>query len=178
MSCEYPILTTQDLADFTGKPVASFSPYAQTAIEQAFLLFKMGTCLTQLPDDEQKQKLAQFAILEMAGKLYQEQKYADVNANPFSSESIGSYSYSKRTLQAVQNKQGTGVMWFDMAITDMSVCDAQAGLDSMSGGIHIFNRDGKTNDIGQNIEDFQGPGDYRKYSGWDVRIPRDPFGRQ
>ena len=163
MSCEYPILTTQDLADFTGKPVASFSPYAQTAIEQAFLLFKMGTCLTQLPDDEQKQKLAQFAILEMAGKLYQEQKYADVNANPFSSESIGSYSYTKKSQKKVENGEETGGMWFDIAIRTLSVCDTVGGA-YMSGGINVFDGDATVTDSGNGYSEVLGPAEKDGYN--------------
>ena len=171
----YPIITKQDVADFSGRPVASYAPYVDTAIRQALLLFKLGTCLANLPDDEDKRELATFAILAMADELTLQQKYAETKANPFSSETIGSYSYSKKVQNDVKKGQETGVMWFDMALSQLSVCDKLDGVPN-SGGINIFDRDGELFNQNDGYSDFVGPNDkYRHGFGNDVLF--DPSGR-
>lgn len=140
----YAAYTREMLATFTGRPVASF-PQAfveNSAIPQALLLFKLGTCLAS-PDaltTDQKQ-LVDFAILSMADAIHLTAPYQAAKANPFNSESIGSYSYSK-TAQAVQSGLETGIMWFDMAIDQLSVCDSLSGSFAQ-GGIEVFENDGR-----------------------------------
>lgn len=135
----YKEYTRQNLADFTGRPVASFPEgYVTTsAFPQALLLFKLGTCLAS-PDDlspEQKQ-LVDFAVLSMADAIHLSAPYQTALASPFNSESIGSYSYS-RAAHAVSQGLPTGVSWFDMAIQQLSVCDSLDGIP-MSMGTDIF----------------------------------------
>lgn len=139
----YKTYTPQDLADFTGRPVASFrEPYTSaSALPQALLLFKMGTCLASpdaLTDDEKQ--MVDFAVLSMADAIQLASLYATVHANPFSSETIGSYSYSK-VATAVANGEPTGIMWFDKAIAELSICDTSDGIP-MTGGIEVFERTG------------------------------------
>lgn len=139
----YKTYTTQDLANFTGRPVASFpaSYTANSALPQALLLFKMGTCLASTDDlSPEQQQLVDFAILSMADAIGLASKYATVVASPFNSESIGSYSYSKAA-RAVMAGEDTGIAWFDMAIRQLSVCDLQDDI-SMTGGIEVFERVG------------------------------------
>lgn len=139
----YPTYTTQDLADFTGRPKASFrEPYtSSSALPQAILLFKMGTCLASLSElSEDAQQMAKFGMLEMADSIGLASLYATVHANPFSSESIGSYSYGK-VAKAVQRGDDTGIFWFDKAVRELSVCEDTDGL-SMSGGIEVFENTG------------------------------------
>ena len=168
----YKTYTPQDLADLTGRPVASFrEPYTSaSAIPQALLLFKMGTCLASPDDltDDQKQ-LVDFAIVFMADAIGLASLYATVHANPFNSESIGSYSYSKAA-QAVANREPTGVMWFDRAIEELSICDTSDGL-AMTGGIEVFERTGGffgPGHIGANVQ-FLTPADIdaSRTFGWD-----------
>ena len=139
----YKTYLPQDLADFTGRPVASFPVTYTTnsALPQALLLFKLGTCIAS-PDalSPEEQQLVDFAVLSMADAIGLASKYATVVAAPFNSESIGSYSYSKAA-RAVQNREDTGVVWFDMAVRQLSVCDLQDGI-SMTGGIEVFERVG------------------------------------
>jgi len=133
----YKTYTRQMIADFTGRPVASF-PEAfinASAIPQALLLFKLGTCLAApdgLTDDEKQ--MVDFAILSMADAIHLVAPYQAAIASPFNSESIGSYSYSK-TAKAIQNGLETGIGWFDMALDKLSVCET---LTFMSGGIEVF----------------------------------------
>lgn len=139
----YPTIVRQDLADFTGRPVASFPEtfVTNSAIPQAVLLFKLGTCIVDpalLSTDDQQ--LVRFALLSMADAIHLAAPYQTALANPFNSESIGSYSYSK-TAKAVQDGKDTGVMWFDLAVRQLSQCESDAG-DFRRGGIEMFERDG------------------------------------
>ncbi len=139
----YKTYTRDDLAGFTGRPAASFPlPYVEaSAIPQALLLFKLGTCLASPDDltDDQKQ-LVDFAILSMADSIHLVAPYQTAIASPFNSESIGSYSYSK-VARAIQSGIETGIGWFDMALDQLSVCDdLTSGF--ASGGIEVFENDG------------------------------------
>lgn len=135
----YKTYTRQMLADFTGRPLASFPEgyVTASAFPQALLLFKMGTCLASLDDlTEDQKQLADFAILSMADAIHLSAPYQTVLASPFNSESIGSYSYS-RAAQAVSKGLPTGIGWFDIAMQELSVCDALDGIP-MSMGIDVF----------------------------------------
>lgn len=139
----YKTYTRTDLAGFTGRPVASFPEtfVNNSAIPQALLLFKIGTCLASPDDltDDQKQ-LVDFAILSMADAIHLSAPYQASLASPFNSESIGSYSYSK-TAGAIQRGLPTGIGFFDLAIQQLSVCDQMAGGTVFSGGIEVFEHD-------------------------------------
>lgn len=138
----YKDYTRQMLADHTGRPLGSFPEtyVTNSAIPQALLLFKIGTCLNA-PDDlnDTEKQMVDFAILAMADAIHLVAPYQAALANPFSSESIGSYSYSKAA-QAVASGLPTGIGWFDIAVEKLSVCDEMDGLP-MSGGIEIFEHD-------------------------------------
>ena len=142
----YATYTRQMLADFTGRPLASFpDPFVtNSVIPQALLLFKIGTCLAS-PDDlttDQKQ-LVDYAVLAMADDLHLKAPYAPAMATPFQHESIGSYSYAlQRVLAKVQEKTKTGVAWFDLAIDQLSVCDDVNGSFAQ-GGIEVWEHDGR-----------------------------------
>jgi hypothetical protein len=136
----YPTITKDDLATFSGRNPASYGAYAAQAISQAVLLFKLGTCLANLPEDETLRELAKLGIVSMADNIFLAQRYQEQAAAPFSSESIGSYSYSK-SAQAVRKGEDTGVMWFDMAVSQLSVCEAD-NSNFASGGIEFFDHDG------------------------------------
>lgn len=139
----YPEFTKEMLANFTGRPLPSFPSFVtNSAIPQALLLFKLGTCLASLDDlSSENKQLAQFAILAMADAIHLAQPYQSAVASPFSSESIGSYSYSK-TAKAVAKREETNVMWFDLAISELSVCGANDDILT-NGGIEVFENDGQ-----------------------------------
>lgn len=118
--------TVADLANFTGRDSNTFSNFAPTALDQATLLFYLATELVEYPDDVELAKLSKYGIMDMADKIYLSQKYAEASASPFQSESIGSYSYSKMT-QAVKKKSGTGVMWFDLAVSKLKAAGSIVG---------------------------------------------------
>jgi hypothetical protein len=137
----YPVFTKQDLADFSGRPVASYTGYTDRAIRQAVLLFKIGTCLANLaPKDTLEYEIAVEGILAMADQIFLAQRYQQQVASPFQSESLGSYSYSK-TAKSVSDGEKTGVEFFDIAIDQLSVCDETDDIPSF-GGVEVFEHDG------------------------------------
>lgn len=138
----YPEFVLEDLSDFSGRPVSEYtnSGYASTAIQQALLLFKIGTCLNAWPDDPTMAALAKMAVMSMADAIYLVQPFQTILSNPFSSETIGSYSYSK-VAGAVMSGFPTGISWFDLALGKLGVCDLTDGI-SYGGGIEAFEHDG------------------------------------
>lgn len=138
----FPTYTITHLSDFSGRPQAEYTntAYVPQALLQAELLFKLGTCLGEVwPDDPTMAKLSEMAILSMADAIYLVQPFQTVLSNPFSSESIGSYSYSK-VAGAVMGGLPTGITWFDLATNKLSVCDLNAGIP-IGGGIELFEWD-------------------------------------
>jgi hypothetical protein len=133
---EYPTYTAADVAGASGADVTEYSSFIDEALKQATLLFKIGTCLSQFPDSELDAELAKYGILAMADAIFSVQPFQKVLRTPFSSETIGSYSYSKLT-SAVSAGLPTGVSWFDIAVGKLSVCDTVLGLP-MSGGYSVF----------------------------------------
>lgn len=137
---DYPTLSFVDISQFSGRSVDEYDPtYSGTALAQATLLFKVATCLTALPDDEVNYELAKAAILAMAEQFVLSQPYAKTVASPFSSETIGSYSYSKAA-QHIAAGQDTGVLWFDLAVSRLGVCDEVDNAFGY-GGIEIMEHD-------------------------------------
>jgi hypothetical protein len=137
----FPVYTIKDLADFSNQPESYFTSYANTALTQASLLFRIATCLKDAPTDPDDLELMKNAILDMALKIYISSEYVDVQYKPFVSESIGSYSYAK-ALTKIKNGEETGVMWFDLAVGQMGVCDLVGGGAHSTGGVEVFEHDG------------------------------------
>jgi hypothetical protein len=136
-----PVPTLDYLAQFTGRSLASYSAYAEQALAQAALMFSTVTKLTDLPEDPDQQQLAINGILQMADRLYLEQPYATAKATPYTSESIGSYSYSKgysATTAKAAKGELTGLFWWDLAVEELS--QVQRSLVT-SGSVGVFDHD-------------------------------------
>lgn len=133
-----PVPTTEDLAEFTGRAADTYGDFAAQALAQATLLFSVITKRDDFPDDADDRQLALSAILELADRIYLEQPHQATKASPFSSESIGSYSYSKNVL--AQSKQGerSGLFWWDLAIDELTL--VSRSLVS-SGSVSALERD-------------------------------------
>lgn len=136
----FPVPNVQQLAAFSGRPVASYTGYAQSALLQATLLFTILTELsaddysTLAPDD---QVLSTQGILAYSDYIYLRQPYQQALANPFLTETIGSYSYSKPPGVEMRNVQAqelganvTGVMLWDTAIQYLSKRTRAGGVFS------------------------------------------------
>lgn len=139
-----PAPTVDELADFKGRD--NYGPYADQALAQATLLFSIVTKLNAYPSDPAQAQLARFAIMEMADRFYLSQPHAEIYASPFQSETIGSYSYSK-VLNQARNNEATGVVWWDLAIDELSLVERST---VGSGAITVFENDDRyTNDAGR-----------------------------
>lgn len=163
----FPEFTVADLSLYSGRASSEYTnaAFVPTALAQATLLFKLGTCLgDEWPDDPTMAELARMAVLSMADSIYLVQPFQTVLSTPFSSETIGSYSYSKLA-GAVAGGLPTGITWFDLAMSKLSICDISSGIPT-GGGIEAFEDDAWfTSGEGNNIK-LLGPGDIERLRGW------------
>lgn len=124
----FPTFAVSDLADFSGRPLQSYTPYADQALIQAVVIFMMVTQLTNWPIDTLEQQIAKLGILHYADVLVLEQPFQQVLHNPFQSQTIGSTSYSKPVAYMRGNAQAnalrgetTGITWFDLAVQKLAL---------------------------------------------------------
>lgn len=122
----WPVPTPAELAEYTGRPLVSYTSYVNSALLQATMMF---TILAERTADDYAgmqpdlQSLANMGVMAMADYLYLRWPYAQALASPMQSETIGSYSYSKPVEQMARNAQAievtsekTGVDMFDLAL--------------------------------------------------------------
>ena len=122
-------VTSEDLEQFENEGYSD-----EDALELAKgLLIEAVPCLSSIYNNlsTYHQKMAKYAVLEMAHYLKLEFSNFAQSTSPFQSETIGSYTYS-RLAQSVRDKQGTGVHNFDRAVDTLSdLCvDANSGSGS------------------------------------------------
>lgn len=134
----WPVPTPAELAQYTGRPLASYTGYVNSALLQSAMMF---TILAELGADDYGglsadfQLLANMGVMAMADYLYLRWPYAQALASPMQSEAIGSYSYSKpveqmaRNAQAIEvNSEKTGVDMFDLAVRRLARRRAMSGV--------------------------------------------------
>lgn len=94
--------------------------WAQQVLSDSAALMELGTGLSAYPSDTALALVMRNGIMDMAQNLEVIRDNAEELYTPFSSEHIGSYSYSKaltRAQYSIANKLGTGVFWFDQALS-------------------------------------------------------------
>jgi hypothetical protein len=140
-----PVPTLDYLAQFSGRGVDTYTPYAEQALAQATLMFSTVTKLEEFPTDPDLMQLAINGILQMADRLYLEQPWATAKANPYNSETIGSYSYSKGVTsismtagRAALHGDLTGLFWWDLAVEELSQVERSV---ITSGSVRVFDHD-------------------------------------
>jgi hypothetical protein len=134
----WPVPTPQELAEYTGRPLASYTSYVNSALLQATMMF---TILAELGADDYGgmqpdfQQLANMGVMAMADYLYLRWPYQQVIASPLQSENIGSYEYSKPIAEQARNAQAievtaerTGVDMFDLAVRRLAKRRAMNGV--------------------------------------------------
>ena len=129
----WPVPTVEELSLFSGRPVVSYTGYAQSSLLQAAMMF---TGLAELSAADYNsvgiaaglnladaQQLANMGVMAMADHIYLRFPYQQVIASPLQSETIGSYEYSKPLQEIARNAQAievtaekTGVDMFDLAL--------------------------------------------------------------
>lgn len=90
----------------------------QQALVQAADLFTLATGVSDTPSDPFEKRLVRDAILQMAWALRARQEDLEAVFSPFSTERIGSYSYSKmvENWHSAARTKTTGVPLFDSAV--------------------------------------------------------------
>jgi hypothetical protein len=134
----WPVPTPSELAGFTGRPLASYTSYVNSALLQATMMF---TVLAELSADDYAgmqpdfQSLANMGVMAMADWLYLRFPYQQAIASPLQNETIGSYSYSKPIQEMARNAQAlevtsekTGVDMFDLAVRRLARRQAMNGV--------------------------------------------------
>lgn len=142
----FTVPTVQNLADFSGRPFASFTTFANQALIQGVLYFQVVTELIDPPIDPGMAQLAINGILDFSLVTYLEQPYQGIKANPFQSQTVGSTSYSKPVMYMRGNAQAnalkgeqTGIMWFDLAVQQLALRTQRGGV--FGGAVHMFDTD-------------------------------------
>jgi hypothetical protein len=135
----FPVLTISDLATFSGRPLQSYTPYADQALLQAVIVFMLVTQVSTWPTDPLSQQIATLGILQYADVLVLEQPYQQVIHNPFQSQTIGSTSYSKPTQYMRGNAAAnalkgevTGIPFFDYAVQKLALRTEFGGVYGMA----------------------------------------------
>lgn len=142
------IPTTQQLSDWSGRPLASFTGYAVSACLQATIMLttvtelEPGDVATLSSDD---QLLLQQGLLAMADYIYLRQAYQQVIASPLMNETVGSYSYAKAQQEVARNAaaleisaERTGVVLYDLAVQMLAKRTRAGGV--FGGSIRVFEK--------------------------------------
>jgi hypothetical protein len=173
----WPIPTVEELSFFSGRPVVSYTSYANSALLQAAVMFTTLTERTAAdyvamnPDDQQ---LANLGVMAMADYIYLRFAYQQVIASPMQNETIGSYSYSKPIQEMARNAQAievtaerTGVDMFDLAVRMLAKRQRANGVFSgQITGFEHYARDDLAKVMWSEHEQrmvLTGPADHDKY---------------
>lgn len=124
----FPQFSVAQLAEFSGRGLQEYTPYADQALLQATVIFMLVTQLNDIPEDAFEAQIATFGILAYADSIVLEQPYQQVVHNPFQSQTIGSTSYSKPVSYSRGNAatnalkgEATGITWFDLAVQKLAL---------------------------------------------------------
>jgi hypothetical protein len=145
----FPTFTVAQLAQFSGRPLQSYTPYADQALIQAVVIFMLVTQVESWPTDALSQQIATLGILQYADVLVLEQPFQQVTHNPFQSQTIGSTSYSKPTAYMRGNAQAnalkgeaTGIPFFDYAVQKLALRTEFGGIYGFSLELEMGRGDG------------------------------------
>jgi hypothetical protein len=135
-------LTPPDVPDLQfhmreSSPITGIqAQYAEDSLQRATDLAEVATGLHEDPEDELALRLLTTGILSMAHSIYVTSgEDSEATYAPFSSERLGSYSYSKMA-QAVEEKAATGVEAFDQMVKYFAGLDQAAGGDAAVFSLH------------------------------------------
>lgn len=130
--------TQQDLTDFWGDtyPPELTTARANMLLDLATNLMWLGTSLEADPTDTRLANLVKYGILDMAIFMYIQREELDAIYSPFTSERVGSYSYSKM-MKNVTEGIDTGVPLFDRVVAyyrDLAMTGWTSSEDVMGEG--------------------------------------------
>lgn len=111
--------TLDDLLAFVGSTVAtefdSDSDYATSLLQQVTDLLEITTGVSTLPTDALELRIFKYGLCELTMFLFLAQNHRAAQMSPFSSETIGSYSYAKAQGRA-SGGMPIGLLWFDLLV--------------------------------------------------------------
>jgi hypothetical protein len=109
-------LTVPDLlefTDFSNEPVAPDAvAHVEDILQQATDVIWIFTGIDNDPVDERLARIVKYAIFDLTLWLLTQDAHREEINSPFSSERIGSYSYSK--MQKAKDGEDSGIYWVDM----------------------------------------------------------------
>lgn len=135
-----------DLVTFSGTQIAgqyyTDTAYVATALQQATDLLTLVTDIEADPPETPVEiwRMTRNAILEMAEAIVIKQPYRAVVLNPFQSETIGTYTYSKLAKVAAHDSEVVGgqhMRWWAQAIEYWDLQDVYVESTST----HVFEDD-------------------------------------
>lgn len=110
------------------------------AIQQAADLLYLATGVTEDPTNATGQilRIISWGLMDMAWKLLVTSENKTEINSPYSSETIGSYSYAKQAAAAIANGMLTGVEWFDAVVKLLNGLSGESVIWSQSE--HVFSQ--------------------------------------
>ncbi len=133
--------TPDQIATFRNEELATEEiPYIVNVAQQATDAVWATTGLEDDPSDERTARVLLNALCQFSLWLMAQDEHRDEINSPFSSERIGSYSYSK--LQQAQNGEETGIFWLDLLFRMLNSISNSSDMLSWSNSEHVFNPDG------------------------------------
>ncbi len=135
--------TTDDLALHQHVDEVDNEDWAEDALQLATDLMALATGITEYPSDPVLARVVRKGILDMAWYLTVQSDNKAEKFTPFTSETIGSYSYSKQMYTAVRKGADTGVDLFDLAVSYL-LNAGYAEPFSLISSEFVFNPTGET----------------------------------
>ena len=136
--------TIQELETFrnAGAFAAAEVDYVESVMQQATDAIWATTGLEDEPSDPRGQRLLNYAIMQFTLWLMSQDEHRDEINSPYSSERIGSYSYSK--MQGALDGTQTGIFWLDMLFRYLGFFGDDPSLMSWSSSENVMNPSGLT----------------------------------
>lgn len=114
--------TLEEYEIFVHNEMPEEPEWAEQALIQSTDVMWVATGIEEYPTDPREARIVKNAIMELSRYLLASEEVADRTYNNFSSETIGSYTYSKaqRALVSIQSGIPLGLFWVDLAISMLS----------------------------------------------------------
>lgn len=151
---EYEQFTNEE----TAPSDAGYLTFMLQASADAFWAF---TGWSNYPSDERMARITRYALMDLTSWLIAQNEHRDEVNSPFTSERIGSYSYSK--MQRASQSQDSGIYWLDLLFRLLNTQNDGSNEPWVSSE-RVFNPDGLT---------FEEQNRYEKVTVFD---PSEPWG--
>lgn len=130
--------TSTEIALFRneGDYAADEVPYVNAVAQQATDAVWVFTGLENPPTDPRAARVLKNALIQFTLWVMAQDEHRDEINSPFSSERIGSYSYSK--MQQASRGEETGIFWLDLLFKMLNTGDGAETI-SWSSSENVFN---------------------------------------